>query len=213
MHDFWHTAPGWLVGVVGVGIAINLISAYLKPATDRWIGSTIFGLKFRLPFGAKILEPSAGVMVHGATTFKGRYRFTFGARFAVYRYDGQAYWPQTPVEYDRTQKRWSVSVYVADEPNQPQAIILAAITSDLGNVDLFVADSLIESHGLGCFQRPSSTFVPVAAANASARTATRSTGRSGPSVWIASELSSCNPEGRVTMKRSRSRCSPPTRIG
>jgi hypothetical protein len=38
MMDFLHnlSSPSWWVGVVAVGIVINLVSSYLKPRIDNW---------------------------------------------------------------------------------------------------------------------------------------------------------------------------------
>jgi hypothetical protein len=42
MKDFFSSlsSPSWWVGVVIVGILINLISAYLKPRLDRWLSGS-----------------------------------------------------------------------------------------------------------------------------------------------------------------------------
>ena len=122
--------PWWFSAVI-VAVAMNLAAAYLKPWTDRQLAGRFHSWKLRWLFGAKIAQPSPGLVNAGRTSVHGRYRFRFGFQYAVFRFDDQKYWPQVPVTFDEANGLWTSSVFVANAPNTAQTIILAAISADL----------------------------------------------------------------------------------
>ena len=141
----------WWFSAVGVALAINLAAAYLKPWTDQRFARRVHSWKLRWLFGAKVAQPVAGVIAAGRTALTGRYRFRFGFHYAVFRYDGQKYWPQAPVTFDEANGLWASSVFVAHAPNAAQTIILAAITDDLKTLTDYygqVHNHLMREHGL-----------------------------------------------------------------